>query len=234
MIPFDLPTLCAVVRKVSRRAGRWFTIRRAWRLLARLGRRKYARAREGRLERRWTRLQEQTDTMIRWRVSKWKQHTCDTVLRDVFDWLVFRYGEKVHVTTDGDQTGGDYIFQGLHLPTSFYVGLRSTHGRIRLWMLGVPVRSHLSYVIDAGEILTDLPDGPDGSSVRVKLDLDNDQDEFPIMVFKRLTYDGDKYLMGDRFHVKHQGYIKVALRSVLHLEQLDDSDDEPLTPYRPA
>jgi hypothetical protein len=54
------------------------------------------------------------------------------------------------------------------------------------------------------------------------------------MVFKRLTYDGDKYLMGDRFHVKHQGYIKVALRSVLHLEQLDDSDDEPLTPYRPA
>jgi hypothetical protein len=110
---------------------KWLTIRRAWLLLARLGRRKYAINRESRRENHWTLLKQQVDSVIIWRVNKWRQHNCDLVLQELRDWMVERYGDKICVrkrSVDCEH----YRFRAHHLPTSFVVGLKSIDKKIHL------------------------------------------------------------------------------------------------------
>ena len=230
IIPFDLRELCTEVRKVSRNTARWFTVRRAWRLLVRISRRKYAKTVKRLRERRWTLLRKQVDAMIEWHVSKRKPaaETSDAVVRELFDWLVQRYGPDIHETAI-DPAGG-YTFQARHLTTGFYVGIRSSNGSISMWMHGVPTRSHLSYVTDDGLILADLPDLPEGGFACVKLDMD-DPGQFHYMKFKQTTSNGSKYMVSTYFP-KHKGYLKVALRTILDLGRAEPGS--PLTPYRPA
>jgi hypothetical protein len=231
--PTNLEKLCTEVRKVSRSAVRWFTVRRAWLLLVRMGRRKYARTRKSLQERGWTLLKQQAEAMIQWCMSKWKQHTCDTALRDLHDWLVERYGEGIHIM-QRDHAKEHYMFQATNPANRFDVGILSSNGQISLWIHGVPTRSHLSYVTDDKLILPGLPDTQEGSSVLVKLDID-EQDQFHCMKFTRTTCNhcnGHMYLVSSQYLPKHRGYFKVVLRTVLDLGRVDSG--EALTPFQPA
>ena len=232
IIPFDLRELCTEVRKVSRNTARWFTVRRAWRLLVRLSRRKYAKTVKRERERRWTLLRKQVDAMIEWHVSKRKPaaETSDAVVRELVDWLVKRYGEDIHETAI-DPPGG-YTFQARHLTTGFYVGVRSANGLMNMWMLGVTTWSHLSYVTGAGLITRRFPDVPDGGTVLVKLDV-HDQDTYHGMEFTQTTSNGMDYLVSVLYNPKQKGYFKVALRTLLDLGRVGtDEPVEPLTPFK--